>query len=103
MRNNRFLTLAWKLLALCIAGGVGTYLVLCGPIHTGNTNHTEVLAFEDTPPSELDCEALKQQIEQSEFYMSTSKAMPSAAEISRVQELKDRYNRHCNANSKHPE
>lgn len=109
MKRVSFQYLA-RALALALAFGVGSYIVLCRgasprtpaeadsngahPSESQNPNPAPTAVDEDAQPRES-CESLALEIRQFDIFMTTSKSGPSPADLERLDAMRERYQRHC--------
>jgi hypothetical protein len=98
----------WRVLALVLALGVGSYVVFCrganrtvddradsiaGP-RTSESVSSKQEAIEDPRPPES-CEGLALEIRRFDIFMTTSKSGPSPADLQRLDAMRARYEQHC--------
>lgn len=83
-----FPRLTARIMALALAVGTGSYLILCGPQLREEPRETG-------PQKVLSCAELATTIRQKQIYMSTSKAGPSAREIAGIEALRADYRKRC--------
>lgn len=80
-----------QVLAIGLALGIGTYLVVCrSPASNGLTGGE---SGNEGPPES--CAALQREIQQIDIYMTTSKSGPAPADLERRDRMQSRYDAHC--------